>query len=332
MTRLAERAAAAGAAARRAAGGAASRAPRLGSLRPRELWRGLFGRDAGAADRIVPPTGATAGLVIGTSAAMALLAVFALALAMATGRMAERWSEGLAQSLTIRLTAPPDTMEAQTRTVMDILATTPGLGEARQVSDAEMQELLQPWFGPDMPIDALPIPRLIEVPVTGDGPDADGLALRLEGEAPDAVLDDHSEWRRPLVAAASRLRVLGWLSLLLIGATAGGMITLAAQASLAANGQVIRVLRLIGAKDITIANAFVRRFTRRAALGAAGGTLVGMLGVALLPRMDAAGSFMTGLGFSGWSWLWPVVIPIVAAVIGFFATRRAAVRRLREAA
>jgi cell division transport system permease protein len=40
------------------------------------------------------------------------------------------------------------------------------------------------------------------------------------------------------------------------------MITLAAKAALAANGQVIRVLRLIGARDITIATAFVRRFTR----------------------------------------------------------------------
>lgn len=328
MTRLAERAAAA----RRAAGAAASRVPRLGSLHPREVWRGLFGRDAGAADRIVPPTGATAGLVIGTSAAMALLAVFALALALATGRMADRWSEGLAQSLTIRITAPPEQIEEETAAVMNILGTTPGLGQAEAVSEAEMQELLAPWFGPDMPVDALPIPLLIEVPVTGDGPDIDGLMLRLEGEAPSAVLDDHSEWRRPLVSAAKRLRVLGWLSLLLIGATAAGMITLAAQASLAANGPVIRVLRLIGAKDITIANAFVRRFTRRAALGAAGGTLIGLLGIAALPRMDAAGSFLTGLGFSGWAWLWPLLIPPVAALIGFLATRRAAVRRLREAA
>ncbi len=57
------------------------------------------------------------------------------------------------------------------------------------------------------------------------------------------------------------------------------MITLAAQAALAANDPVIRVLRLIGARDSYIARAFVRRFTLRALAGAALGTLAGMMAV-----------------------------------------------------
>ena len=72
------------------------------------------------------------------------------------------------------------------------------------------------------------------------------------------------------------------------------MITLAPKAALAANGQVIRVLRLIGARDITIATAFVRRFTRRAAMGRQAGRL-GMLAVWALPSVDQAGGFLTGL-------------------------------------
>ena len=72
------------------------------------------------------------------------------------------------------------------------------------------------------------------------------------------------------------------------------------------------------------------RFTRRAALGAAAGTVAGMLAIAALPDMTAAGGFLTGLGFQGWGWLWPLMIPPVAAVVGFLATRRAALRMLRE--
>ena len=72
-----------------------------------------------------------------------------------------------------------------------------------------------------------------------------------------------------------------------------------ATAGLSANGQVIRVLRLIGARDITIATAFVRRFTKRAALGAAVGTLGGMAGIAMLPRMDAAGGFCCAIWGQG---------------------------------
>jgi cell division transport system permease protein len=108
------------------------------------------------------------------------------------------------------------------------------------------------------------------------------------------------------------------------------MITLAAHAALAANAQVIRVMRLVGARDIYIARAFVRRFTLRALLGAAMGTTLGTLAILLLPRADAAGGFLTGLGFQGWHWLWPLVIPVLAGLVAFVATRQAALRTLKE--
>jgi cell division transport system permease protein len=93
---------------------------------------------------------------------------------------------------------------------------------------------------------------------------------------------------------------------------------------------VIRVLRLVGAKDSYIARAFVRRFTLRALTGAAIGAAAGMLGVAALPAADAAGGFLTGLGFTGAGWLWPLALPPLAAIVAFLATRRAAFQKLRE--
>ncbi|MFO1139798.1 MAG: cell division protein FtsX [Paracoccus sp. (in: a-proteobacteria)] len=304
--------------------------PDLKSLDLATLWRGLTRPDPAGTDRVVPPTGFTAQLTVFAAGAMAFLAVFALALALATGRLAERWSTELAQTVTVRVSAPADQLDEQTAAVMAALKTTPGIAEARILPDAEVEKLLEPWFGPDVPVEALPVPRLIEVTEAADGFDAEALRLRLQGEAPGAVLDDHTRWRQPLVSAANRLRMLGLFSLLLIGATSAAMITLAAKAALAANGQVIRVLRLIGARDITIATAFVRRFTRRAAMGAAGGTALGMLAVWALPSVDQAGGFLTGLGFQGWGWLLPLLIPVVSAGIGFAATRWAALRMLRE--
>ncbi|MDR0810316.1 MAG: cell division protein FtsX [Gemmobacter sp.] len=282
------------------------------------------------ADRVVPPSGHTAWLTTFTAGAMTFLAVFALALSLAAGRMADRWSDALARTATIRISAPAEQMEMQTRAVLDLLATTPGVAEARALSDQEQRVLLEPWFGPDLPVDALPIPRLIDLRETGDGYDAEGLRQRLAAEAPGAVLDDHTRWRRPLAIAAGRLRLLGIASILLIGGTMTAMITLAANAALAANAQVIRVLRLVGARDAYIARAFVRRFTLRAFSGAAAGALAGMIGVALLPSTDAAGGFLTGLGFTGRGWLWPLALPPLAATVAFLATRTAAFKKLRE--
>jgi cell division transport system permease protein len=52
--------------------------------------------------------------------------------------------------------------------------------------------------------------------------------------------------------------------------------------------------------------------------------------VAALPAADAAGGFLTGLGFTGTGWLWPLALPPLAAIVAFLATRRAAFQKLRE--
>lgn len=281
------------------------------------------------ADRVVPRSGQSARLTLATSAAMAFLAVFAMALSMASGRLADRWSDALAQSSTIRISAPEAELDTQTWAVLTVLEQTPGVESARALSDEDQQALLSPWFGPDLPLDDLPIPRLIEITETADGYDSDGLRQRLVAEAPGAVLDDHDRWRRPLADAASRLRLLGGLALVLILGATAAMVTLAAQAALAANEQVIRVLRLVGARDSYIAHAFVRRFTVRALTGAAAGTAIGVLAVLILPSARDTAAILTGLSFSGAGWLWPLLIPILAATTAFFATRFAAFRTLR---
>ena len=283
----------------------------------------------GQADRVVPRSGQSARLTLATAAAMAFLAVFALALSQAAGRLADRWSEALAQSSTIRISALPEEIEAQTRAVLTVLSQTPGIESASALGDAEQQALLAPWFGPDLPLGDLPIPRLVAIVETPEGYDAAGLRQRLAAEAPGAVLDDHDRWRRPLVEAADRLRLLGRIALVLILGATAAMVTLAAQSALSANEQVIRVLRLVGARDRYIARAFERRFTLRALTGATAGTLAGMLAVAALPSAGDTAAVLTGLGFSGLSWLLPLAIPLLAAATALAATRIAAVRTLR---
>ena len=282
------------------------------------------------ADRVVPPTGTTARLTVFAAGAMAFLAVFALALSLAAGRLADRWETELTQSATLRITAPSGQADTQVRNALRILETTPGVVSSRALTPAEQRQLLEPWFGPDLPIDDLPIPRLIEVITSGDDFDSEGLHQRLAGEAPGAVLDDHTRWRKPLVHAAARLRALAFISILLIAATTAAIVTLAANAALSANSQVIRVLRAVGSTDTYITRAFVRRFTLRCLTGSAIGVAVASIAILLLPAGPEPDSFLTGLGFRGWHWFWPLVIPVLAATVAFVATRIAAQRILRE--
>ncbi len=313
---------------RRSAGDLGRRLAR-GLRRWGELAWALLRGDPGA-DRVVPPTGVTARLTQLTAGAMAVLAVFALAVAVSTDRMADRWSEELARTATLRISAPEGQVDAQVAAALTLLGETPGVAGARRLTPEEERALLEPWFGPDLPVETLPIPALIEITTTEDGIDAGGLRARLAGEVPGAIYDDHTRWRTPLVGAATRVRTLGLLALVLIGTATAAMVVLAANAALAANARVIAALRLVGARDVYIARAFVRRFTRRALFGAGIGTAAGMALIALLPAADAATGVLGGLGFAGAGWLWPLVVPPLAALTAFWATRFAALRRLKE--
>ena len=280
-------------------------------------------------DRVVPASGYTSTLTSLTAAAMAFLVVFALALSLASYRLAQDWSEALEQSATLRISAPVEQLDAQVARAIAILETTPGVASARALSSEEQSDLLTPWLGVDVPFDKLPLPRLIEIVQTPDGFDPQGLRFRLTGELPSAVLDDHVRWRRPLVQAANWLSVLGVVAIGLIGLTSGAMIILATRAALAANAQVITVLRLIGATDGYIEAAFVRRFAFRTFIGAVLGTIIGAGVVALFPGEEEQAAMLTSLRLSGVEWMWLVLIPPILSSIAFGATRYAANRVLK---
>ena len=278
------------------------------------------------AERVVPPSGFTAWLTVAASAAMAAVAVFALAFWVATGRLADRWATELSDTATVRIAAGAEDAGEAADAALAVLAGSPGVTSARLMPADEQAALLEPWFGPDLPLDALPVPRLIEITVDGAF-DGGATAAALADNVPSATLDDHTLWRQPLVDAAARIRTLGGLSLLLILGATLAVVGLAARAALAANAEVLEVLRLVGAKDAFIARAFVRRFTLRAAAGALAGTVAAMLLLAVLP--DADETFLTGLGFRGAGWLLPLLVPLVVAGAAFWATRTAALARLR---
>ncbi len=282
-------------------------------------------------NRVVPPSGFTAVLTLASAAAMAFLAVFTMALALAAGNLASRWEAELAGTATVRITAAADVIEAETEAVLTALAQTPGIEGARRLDGQEQLELLAPWFGTGLPVEQLRLPVLIAVEETTEGPDRAGLEARLAAEAPGAVYDSHGRWRAPLIEAANRLKRLGWWALALIALVTGATVALAASSALAANAQVVDVLRLAGAKDRWISGAFVLRFMLRALAGATAGAVLATILVALLPGGAEVG-LLSGLGFKGAEWLLPILVPLVAAGIAAAATYVASTRTLRASA
>jgi hypothetical protein len=165
--------------------------------------------------RIVPSGGVSSWLILATAAIMAFLAAIAFAFAFSAARIADHWTADLARSATVRISVPADQIDAQTQRALEVLNTTPGIESASVVETSDQEALLAPWLGGVIALDEIDLPRLIAVVESPEGPDREGLRLRLAGEVPGARYDDHGQWRRPIVRTAGNVWRLSMASIAL---------------------------------------------------------------------------------------------------------------------
>lgn len=281
---------------------------------------------------IIPATGWTAPLTTIASAAMCFLAVLTLTAAVAADRLAAEWRADLAGFATIRVSAAPEEADRLTAAALQVARTTEGVVSARALDAEELSALLAPWLGAGVDVTALPAPRLIDVTVGEPPPDAADLQARLDREAPGAVYDSHRAWRGPLAEAADSLEALAWIATAFIGVAAAGMVALAARATLAANLEVVRLVRLIGGEDRFIARAFVTRIALRGLAGGLVGAALGVLAIETLPRLPTEALADISLVPDPMGRLAILAaVPLAGAAIAWITARaaiRAALRRL----
>ena len=82
-------------------------------------------------NQVVPTNGFTTLLTFFTSAAMAFLIVFSLAMSFAADRLAQSLSDSLANSATLRVSAPLEDLESQTAAALNVLSNTTGIASFR---------------------------------------------------------------------------------------------------------------------------------------------------------------------------------------------------------
>lgn len=272
---------------------------------------------------IVPNRGYEVRLLILGMAAIAYLAAFALSLTSATNRLSQSWEAALESSATIRLTGS----EAETRRQIDaltlIVQSTPGLSGLREIAKEEQAALLEPWFGPELALTLLPQPRLIEILQDGSGRfDPIAFQLRLSGELPDAIYDDHSLAARSLMKSVTGLRSVATTAVVLVGLVMSLLVFFTVSAAIYANTRTIHVLRLIGARDQDISAAFVARIVMRSAGGALIGTAALAVSLVFL-QLNREGQPLK-IGFEGASWALLLLVPVLAFVVSFVAAKLAA--------
>jgi cell division transport system permease protein len=279
-----------------------------------------------------------------TGRAMAVvtaLMVFLTALAMAGWVGAElltrQWESGAGLTLTVLVPrgAEPDASGSGTRlsAVQTVLAATQGVESVRVLPDGQVNTLLRPWLGEDLGHLAVPVPAVIAVHLTGMAVDLTRLTAQLTDRAPGSAVEDHAAWAARLGTLARGVRLWTGLIVSIVSLVAAVVIVVVTRSGLAKQKEAMGVICQLGATGGFIA----RRFASRAAmLAAAGGVIGELLAVpvmlALAPMAESfAGGAADVLPFpSPLLWLLPLILPAVAAAIGFVTTQITVRRWLRR--
>ncbi|HEV2334850.1 MAG TPA: hypothetical protein VGS13_05100 [Stellaceae bacterium] len=229
------------------------------------------------------------------------------------------------------LQVPADVSNARLATVMALLRQTPGIQSVHLLDPAETARLLEPWLGPAVTLDELPVPRLIDLRIDPDGAtDMAALRRQLATVAPDSRLDDHLSWPQGMHAAARRLESI------LAASTAAALMLIAVsvafsvRATLVADRSVAQLLHRLGAGDGDIARLFAIRALR---VGLEGGVIGAIAAVVAILALSGAGSLVRlpapgeYHGVADWR-IWAVLGgAAVAAGLIAMASAWAAVRR-----
>jgi cell division transport system permease protein len=242
---------------------------------------------------IVPKDSIAANALVAVVAIMTFLAATTSGgVAMLIGSAGD-WKSEIAREMTIQVRpiAGRD-IEADLTKAADIARATPGVLSVRSYSRVESERLLEPWLGPGLTLDDLPVPRMIAIRVTpNEEPDIAALRQALAHEVAGASLDDHRGWIERMGRMAATAVAGGLAVFALVLAATVLSVAFATRGAMASNRPIVEVLHLVGAKEAYIASQFQRHFLT---LGLKGGAIGGGAAMLLLAAVRPIGNLFVG--------------------------------------
>lgn len=228
---------------------------------------------------IVPPDNVAGRAMVLVIAIMTFLSCLTLGAVTLVRDTAATWQTQIAREATIQIKpAEGLDMEEALARARAVAAGYSGVRSVEIVGREATQRLLEPWLGPALNMDELPVPRLIIVTIDPvNRPDFEAMRTELAQAVPNAVLDDHRTWVDRLVAMARTTVTIGMAVLALMLSATALTVIFATRGAMAGNGHVIEVLHFVGAEASFIARQFRRHFLLAGSRGAAVGGIAAVI-------------------------------------------------------
>ena len=271
---------------------------------------------------LLPESDAREAALFFVVAALCFLAVLATLTARGTYTAAQAWSAQVEGEMTVRVS---DTDRRGAEEAAAIVRGISGIQSADVLSQEEMEDLLEPSFGPGGIPEGVPLPLLIAVETeTGSAISASDLTRVLTERGFEAVAESHSDYAAQAQRALGTLRIAAIGIVVLLGATAIAVIAFATHAALLARKDIVDVLHLAGAEDRFIAQLFERRFWTLGLKAGGAGSLAALAATALIVFSAQSNAGQTQLLPQLSLDFWDLVILAIAPVAAGLAARLAA--------
>ena len=278
-----------------------------------------------AAARLLPPARLT-GPIPWVIAILIALVVIAAAGGLALRNLSAAATAGLSSAVSVQVIEPnPDLREARGAAAVKVLTGLAGVTAVRQVPEAELVAMLEPWLGPDAGAGEVPIPALIDVELAaGAGPaEVARIEAALAAAVPGARVDAQGDFLRPV---ADALAALQWLALglvTLVALATAAAVWLAARNAFAGARDTVEIMHLLGASQRQITAVFLRDVLREAAAGALFGAGLGVAAVWLLGRQFAqlGSGMVSGGGLMLTDWLVIGTVPLAGVLLALVTAR-----------
>jgi cell division transport system permease protein len=171
------------------------------------------------------------------------------------GDALHNWNSELASTWTLQV--PAGASAARIELTLGALRQTKGIVSARLLDQAETAKLLEPWLGKSVPIDTLPLPRLIDIQISPATPiNIETLRQQIESIVPNAQIDTNSSWLGDMGKFARRIEGVIGVGVVVVTLLIVTTVVFTARIGLAIHRSVIELLHLLGAQDAYIARQF----------------------------------------------------------------------------
>ena len=264
--------------------------------------------------------------------ALCFLAALATLSAKSTYGAARSWTAEVEGELTVSL---PDADRRGAEAARKLIESTDGIREARLLSKAEIDALLEPNFGSRGLPESLPLPQLIAVSAE---PDVEFIGPTLERRLTEAgfvnAVDEHADWAGDVRRMLAIARLVALTAVALLASTAVAVIAFATHAALLARRDIVDVLHLAGARDRYIAGLFERRFWLLGIRAGAVGALLALgAAAAMIFAVHSSGArtrLLPELSLDFLDLIILIITPLIAGLAARLAARVTVIRSLKS--